>query len=261
MQHLSHRTFGTGSPMLVLPGLLGMADNWLSFAKKMAEHFKIYLIDLRNHGNSFQNDDFSYETMVEDIRCFINQHKIENPIILGHSMGGKLAMQFAQTFPAMVKKLLVVDMAPRAYAMKDFDVLLRGLRNIDLSTLETRGAIKDKLKTLTKGDLKLVNFLAKGVKRTTQGSFRWRANIPILSDKINEIARAVTFKQPFFKPTLFIRGAKSDYVHDEDTSLMKKLFPRFRLETIPLAGHWVQAEQPQLFLEVVEKFLLQSTKQ
>ena len=251
---LFYKALGQGKPVIILPGLLGMSDNWHTFSKKLADNFKLYLVDLRNHGRSFHSDVFQWEVMVEDLNRFIESHTIKMPTILGHSMGGKVAMQFAQIYPEKLAKLVVADIAPKAYANKELIMLLNRLQQLALESMHTRKEIEGALSSLVP-EQGFRQFIMKNIYRTETGRFGWRPNLNVIAINMDKVGKAVVLKAPFFKPTLFVRGAHSDYILEKDLELIQTMFPNFILKTVENAGHWVRTDQPQLFFDIVDSFL------
>ncbi|MGV3540534.1 MAG: alpha/beta fold hydrolase [Rufibacter sp.] len=251
---LHYRTIGEGSPLLILHGLFGYSDNWQTLAKYYGEHFKVYLIDQRNHGRSPHTPDFSYQLMSDDLWEFIDQHQIQDAAILGHSMGGKVAMNFALQHPDKLSKLLVADIAPKAYPPHHDDIL-EGFHSIDLESLESRQDADDQLAQKVP-DVGTRQFLLKNLYRTDDNNFAWRLNLESVEANLDSILGNIESDAPFTKPTLFLRGGNSRYIKPEqDTEQIKRLFPNAEIKTIENAGHWLHAEQPQEFFKLSMAFL------
>ena len=178
---LNYKKLGEGQPLIILHGLFGSLDNWLTLAKYWAENYEVWLIDQRNHGKSPHADEHSYELMAQDLKKFMEENHIENPIILGHSMGGKTAMEFAITFPAQVKALIVVDIAPVSYQVHHWDII-EALESIDLSKVESR---KDADKILQKkiSSFGVRQFLLKNLDRIGQSTYQWKFNLSVLKSR------------------------------------------------------------------------------
>ncbi|HNP19574.1 MAG TPA: alpha/beta fold hydrolase [Fulvivirga sp.] len=251
---LFYRELGEGSPMIILHGLFGSSDNWLSIAKILSESFKVYSVDQRNHGQSPHNEEFNYSVMAEDLKKFIESNNIKNPIIMGHSMGGKTAMEFAVNNPDSWSKLIVVDIAPKAYPVHH-DKILEGLRSLDLDTLTSRGEADKQLSEYVP-QLGVRQFLLKNLARGTDG-FEWKINLPVITDNIEIIGEGLSKVLDKEKPVLFINGQNSDYITPQDKGLIEETFPGAELVTIDNAGHWVHAEQPEVFLNTVKNFINQ----
>jgi esterase len=249
---LFFRELGQGDPIIILHGLFGSSDNWLTQAKLIGAHYKVYSVDLRNHGQSPHSDDFDYKSMVADLEEFIDDHQIQNPIVIGHSMGGKAAMNFALAHPDKLSSLIVVDIAPRPYDLEHYTIV-KGLNAIPIETLSSRNEADENLsKNVPEPDVR--QFLLKNLQRKSVGGFSWKINLPVISQKLSNIGSDLQFRGQFQKPTLFIRGAKSKYVLDSDWPRITEIFPTAKLETMD-TGHWVQAEKPQEFSEKVIQWL------
>ncbi|MCS6819679.1 MAG: alpha/beta fold hydrolase, partial [Chitinophagales bacterium] len=205
MRELHYKKMGSGSPLIVLHGLLGSLDNWLSIGKILAEYFEVYLMDQRNHGKSFHSNEFSYEILCSDLYNFFEQHEIAKANILGHSMGGKVAMLFALNYPDKTNHLIVSDIAPVDYADKHTHIL-KALTAIDLSVYGTRQEIEEALRSGLPGeDERVIQFLMKGLYRNELNQFAWRYNVNAIIDAYDDISR---FEKPkgkiFWGKTLFI---------------------------------------------------------
>ena len=250
--YLFFREAGEGDPIVILHGLFGSSDNWLSIARVLSETHKVYAVDQRNHGQSPHSDYFSYEIMANDLKEFLEEHNIVNPIIIGHSMGGKVAMQFATEHPEILKKLVVVDIAPKEYPVHH-DVILEGLNSIDVKNLASRNEANEQLAKYVQ-DIGTRQFLLKNIARTSDG-FQWKINLPVIETGIEQIGIGLDPTSSYDGDTLFIRGKKSHYIQDEDQPDLLKHFPKSELETIENAGHWIHAEQPEAFLSAIKSFI------
>jgi esterase len=249
---LFFREQGQGEPIIILHGLFGSSDNWVTQAKLFAVQYKVYTLDQRNHGQSPHDENFDYQSMVEDLKEFIEEQQIHNPTIIGHSMGGKAAMNFALAYSDMLSKLIVVDIAPRAYNLEHYTIV-EGLKAIPIDTVASRNEADEILsKHVPEPDVR--QFLLKNLQRKSSGGFAWKINLPVISSKLSNIGLDLQYSGQFNKPTLFIRGDKSKYVRDEDWNRIKEIFPSAQLETMD-TGHWVQAENPQAFSERVMQWL------
>lgn len=250
---LHYKQFGAGKPMVILHGLFGFSDNWLTHAKKFAEYFEVTVIDLRNHGHSPWSDEFSYALMVSDLKELFDELKIEKPILLGHSMGGKLAMHFDQAFPNFLEKIIVVDMGVKAYPPHHTHILA-AIHAIDLSKMSARGEAEAILKSFIDSE-GVRQFLLKNLYWQEKGKLAWRVNFPVLEASMPEILSALPDFESF-TPALFIRGLLSNYILDEDTPVLENFYPDFQLASVSNAGHWVHAESPEVFLDEVLAFSL-----
>jgi esterase len=253
-KELFFRKLGEGKPLIILHGLFGASDNWLSIGKVLSEHFEVYLLDQRNHGQSFHDPEHNFEVMADDLARFIENRGIEHPVLLGHSMGGKVAMRFVLDHPGVAEKLIVVDISPRGYKVHH-DKILAGLKSIDLAALTSRKEADDQLAAYVP-DMSERQFLLKSLGRTDSG-FEWKINVAALDDNIGLIVGEISGK-PSNIPTLFIDGEHSNYIREIDLPIIAELFPNSKVVTIKSAGHWVHAEQPQAFLETISAFLQQS---
>lgn len=254
---LNYKTFGQGEPLVILHGLFGTLDNWQTIAKQLAEHFTVYILDQRNHGRSPHHDRIDYPTMAEDLKHFMETHWMFKAHVLGHSMGGKTAMQFALEHPDMVDKLIVVDVAPKRYA-GGHEEILAAILALDLKQVQSRSDAELFLQQrLTTEDERTIQFLMKNLSRNTDGSFEWKMNFPAINAHYADILDTIKVDATFEGEALFIRGEKSKYIQDFDWKNILKLFPNAQLETVANAGHWVHAEQPNALLEVVRNFLFE----
>jgi len=251
---LHFRTMGAGAPLIVLHGLLGSLDNWQPLGRRFAEHFKVFAVDLRNHGQSPHSDDVSYEAMAADLDEFMRTHGLTRAHLLGHSMGGKVAMRFALRHPDRVERLVVVDISPRAYPPRHARTLA-ALLALDLHTFQRREELDAEL-AKSVDDAEVRQFLLKNAGRDAQGGFRWKANLRGLWESYERLTAAVTSQTPCDRPALFVRGEKSDFVPAADNDLIRQLFPQAEFCAIAGAGHWVQADQPEVFYASALEFLL-----
>jgi len=250
---LHYRTLGEGPPLIILHGIFGTSDNWQTFGKQLASDYRVFLIDQRNHGLSPHSDTFDYPSMAEDLQQFIEHHQLETPIILGHSMGGKVAMFHAVKYPDKLGKLIVVDIAPRSYPVHHQHIL-DAMGSVDLSSVASRGEVEEQLKPHLP-DWGVRQFIMKNLNREDDNTFSWKLNLAAIRENIENVGMAVEASEPVNKPTLFVRGEKSDYIGSEDEALIHKIFSEAELATIKKAGHWVHAEQPKALYETLMKFL------
>lgn len=239
--------------MLLLHGLLGSHQNLLPASRRFAEHFQVFAIDQRNHGHSPHHEDMHYEAMGADVVKFMDTHRIEAAHVLGHSMGGKTAMQLALHHPARVRRLVVVDMSPRAYGPR-FSGLLESLRELRPERFKTRREVDLALASSVPED-SLRQFLLKNLKHDEQGGFCWRIHLDAIAANYDRLREAVDSVVPFAGEALFVLGGSSNYVEEADRAEIRRLFPSAAFHSIPGAGHWVHAEKPAEFAEVVLRFL------
>ena len=251
---LYSRIEGEGKPLLIIHGFLGMSDNWKSYASLYAEvGFQTHILDLRNHGRSFHSDEFSYDLMAKDVLEYCQGNNLEKVAIIGHSMGGKVAMLFATEHPEMVDKLVVADIGPKYYAPHHQDILA-GLNAVDFSTKPSRTDVEEILYPYIP-NFGTRQFLMKNLYWKEPGQLDFRFNLKVFNEKIDVIGTSLSEDALFENPTLFIRGGNSKYILDTDLSEIKKHFPNFELVTIPNVGHWLHAENPKLFFEETNAFL------
>lgn len=254
---LYYRTLGeSGRPLLILHGLFGSSDNWLTISKEFAKGYKVYILDQRNHGQSPHSPEHSYAAMAADLKEFIETHQLENPAIIGHSMGGKAVIKFATTYPEVpVYKIVVVDISPRAYP-PHHQMYISAMQSIDLAALRSRQDAENVFIENGVSNIGERQFLMKNLYRDEDGAFKWKINLPGLIDQINNIGEGTPENTKCLLPTLFIKGENSHYyINQEDVLLIQHIFPNSIIKTIANSGHWVQAEQPVEFYKTVTDFL------
>ncbi len=248
---LHYQRLGQGQPLILLHGLFGSADNWGTVANHFATCYQVISVDLRNHGRSPHHDEQNYSVMAEDLLKLCDALALDSTQLLGHSMGGKVAMQFAAHYPERVDKLIIVDMAIRSYA----DVqtyLIDAMMAVDLSVMRNRRDV-DLALSSTINNPRVRQFLLMNLVNHN-GHLAWRIHLSALKANYPAIRQAVCASTQFDKPSLFIRGEHSDYVRDEDVEQIKTRFTQAEFVSLP-TGHWVHAEQPQAFIETVAEFL------
>jgi pimeloyl-ACP methyl ester carboxylesterase len=252
---LFYRQVGeNGTPIIILHGIFGSSDNWLTIGKVLGETNQVYMLDQRNHGQSPRSDVFDYDAMAADLKEFIDDHKLESPILIGHSMGGKTVMQFAMNYPNSFSKMIVVDIAPKYYPVHH-SMILQGLASINLKTLKSRTEANEQLMRFEEKE-GVRQFLLKNLWRNPEknNEFDWRINVPIITKNIDVVGHELSNEKAVNKPTLFIRGSESHYIQPEDERKIWELFPNYEIVTIEGAGHWVQADKPQEFIKIVIQF-------
>lgn len=238
--------------MIILHGLFGSSDNWYSLAKVFAGHFTVYVVDQRNHGLSPHSSDFDYRFLTEDLNDFMTEQKIINPVILGHSMGGKTAMNFAVRYPEKVGNLIVVDIVPKAYPVHH-DHILEGLRAVPLDSLASR-AEADQILTQYVPEPGVRQFLLKSLSRKEAGGFEWRINLDAIEKNIEALGAGMVYPGTYGGPARFIKGSLSDYYEEGDERFIQTIFPAARFSVME-TGHWVQAEKPEEFSKLVLDYL------
>ncbi len=252
---LHSKIYGSGQPLIVIHGLFGMSDNWNTLGKQFAKYTNVHLIDLRNHGRSPHDDAFNYEVMCADVLEYIEDHNLVKPIILGHSLGGKVAMKFAFTYPNIISKLIVADIAPRIYDTTFHQNLLEKLIALDLSAYSSRSEVDLGLSAYFK-EPSLRLFLMKNLFRDENKKFAWRFNIEVLLEKIKNIQEADFIKGSLNIPTHFLRGGDSNYINSDDVALINGVFTDVSIATLEGAGHWLHAQKPEAFYNEVMGFCL-----
>lgn len=259
-----------GRNIVIVHGLYGSSDNWLTVGKKLGMKHHVYLIDQRNHGRSPQNGIHTYAAMKEDLADFFEKKNLNKAVIIGHSMGGKTAMAFAADYPEFTEKLVVVDIAPKDYFLSgensqyyQHQYILQTLMEIqnNCDRFKSRDDISNFL-TIKLDSKELVQFLLKSMYRDKETrQFKCRINIDVLNDSLDEIVRGVSERDfndriPILNyPVLFIKGERSAYIQEEDFTLIRRIYPEAQIKIIPQAGHWLHAEQPVLFMEALDNFI------
>lgn len=251
---LFSRIMGEGQPILIVHGLFGMSDNWQSLGKKFADFYEVHLVDQRNHGRSPHSAVFNYEVLANDLLNYIKNHKLKNVILMGHSLGGKTAMQLAVKHPDLVQKLIIVDISPKAYPVHH-DKIIEALQSLDFDDLKSRGEADIKLAEYI-DDASVRQFLLKSLYWVEKEQLAFRFNLKAIADHITEVGKVLADKMVYKGPSLFIDGASSAYIVDEDEDLILEHFPEAEIVTIADAGHWVHAEQPKRFFDEVLRFCI-----
>ena len=247
---------GEGEPFVILHGFLGMGDNWKTLAKQFAaDGYQVHLIDQRNHGRSFHSDTFSYEVLVEDLKLYCEENGLDKIHLLGHSMGGKTAMLFAATYPAMVDKLIIADIGVKEYPQHHQTILegLTALSNNSEAMSSRSGA--DQFLANYISDLGTRMFLLKNLYWVEKGVLGLRMNLAALIQNIEEIGKPLPLGATYSDATLFLRGDKSNYILEEDKNGIYNAFAKAQIKTISNAGHWLHAENPKDFYKEVINFL------
>jgi pimeloyl-ACP methyl ester carboxylesterase len=264
---LQYRKYGSGPVMIILHGLYGSSDNWITIAKQLQDRYTVLLPDLRNHGASPHTATHSYAGMVDDLVQFFKDTGTENAYLIGHSMGGKVAMRFASENPELVNRLMIIDIAPKNYLagkpgfnhIRQHELILELLENPDLSTFHSRKELDDYFYSRIKEE-SVRHFLLKNIHRTHAGIFEWKINAPVLRDSFRSIVSEVDAswfeeRSPITAyPVTFVRGLNSEYVSDDDWLEIRKIYPEAKLVDFEGAGHWLHAEQPsKLVATILEK--------
>ncbi len=253
---LFYRKSGSGPPLLILHGLFGSSDNWVSIARQLSDNFTVIVPDERNHGRSPHSDIFDYNSLRTDAMEILQTEGYDQASVAGHSMGGKIAMEMAIYAPEIVKKLVVLDISPRKYPLRH-QFILQGLNALDIGNIKTRQEADEQLSGYIT-DLHIRQFLLKNLARKKNGGFKWKINLPAIEANLHHIGEAQTSENPISTPVLFIGGKNSDYIGQTDKKQIHTLFSNAQIEMIPDAGHWLHAEQPEKICRLITKFLLEN---
>lgn len=249
---LYFRKTGSGCPIFILHGLFGSSDNWLGIAKVLSSHYTVYIPDQRNHGRSPHSEVWNYEVMAADIKSLAEAEGLKEIWVLGHSMGGKVAMELVIKYPGMLRKIMVLDIGPKSYPIRH-RYILDGLKSIDLTSITKRSEADQQL-ALFIPSKPVRQFLLKNLERGDNGSFNWRINLDVIDRSIEVAGTPQQSDFPVFNEILFLRGSQSDYILDGDWGEILRLFPSAELKTIQNAGHWMHAEQPEAVMNAVKEF-------
>ena len=250
---LNYKTLGSGKPLVILHGLLGSLDNWVTVSKYLSKSYKVYIIDLPNHGKSYHSQGFSYEDMSNDIDSFFNKSGLTNFSLLGHSMGGKLALKYTDMFEDKIDKLIIVDIANKSYGINRFDHIFKAMFSISLNNLKSRSDADNAISNLIKNEGER-NFILKNLKRTADG-FKWNPNIMLLHRTLSDISSKINLRRKVKNNTLFLLGENSNYFNVEDENNLSDEFENYSIKKIQNSGHWVHAENPKDFITSVLDFL------
>lgn len=253
---LFYREYGQGRPLVILHGVLGISDNWVTFAKKIARNgFRVIVPDQRNHGHSPHHPVFNYYALVDDLAGLMEKLSLPQPVILGHSMGGKVAMRYALEHPGAVDRLVIVDTSLRTYVRFHYHLqLIDAMQSIDFNEVGSRQQVGEILKEKI-GEGRIVQFLMKNLYWKEKHRLGWRPNLQAISLQIEDMYDGVFFSTRFIRPALFIRGGRSDYIIDEDIPHILTNFPQAEIRTIESGTHWVHADEPDAFFRMVSEFL------
>lgn len=245
---------GQGKPLIIIHGFLGMSDNWKTLAAQYAAlGYQVHALDMRNHGKSFHTSEWGYNFMVQDVIDYCNAHQLKNISVIGHSMGGKVAMLLTTTYPELVEKLIVADIGPKYYT-PHHQTILAALNAVDFSTKPSRADVES-IVSKHISDFGTRQFLLKNLYWVEPGQLGFRFNLKIFTENTSVIGDALPFENHFDKKTLFLRGDKSDYILDADFETIYHHFPNAVIETVSNAGHWLHAENPTEFFQKTITFL------
>lgn len=254
MAVLAHKRLGNGPPLLILHGLFGANANWRSIAGKLAERFTTYSLDLRNHGGSFWHEEMDYRLMAEDVKLFLHQQQLDRCVVLGHSMGGKTAMVTALTYPGLVEKLIVADIAPVTYP-HDHLKIVEALQSLPIAEFTNRSQA-DKALSAWISEPGLRGFLLQNLVRE-DGQYAWRINLNAIANSMHALTSFPEFhsNEAYTKSALFVHGKNSEYITESHKSDIERLFTNAQIVGVENAGHWLHAEQPEAFFKVINDFL------
>ena len=245
---------GEGPPVLILHGLFGSSKNWRSIGGYLSSNYKVYLLDQRNHGLSPNSSVFDYSSMREDIRLFIEKQSLKNIYLIGHSMGGKVAMDFANHYPSLVKKLVIVDIGWWKYSTESHKEILDALALIDIDNLKNRREAENMLAEHLP-DALTRSFVLKNLYRGKNNEFSWHISIDNIRLNIDNIGDSISFLSKIKIPTLFIKGEISNYIKDSDRFLLDRYFLDYEVVVIPQAGHWPNSENPYSTVNSIKNFI------
>ncbi len=258
--NLHHRVTGEGRPLILLHGLFGSLENLGGVSQRLQDSCQVHGLDLRNHGRSPHTETMDYPQMAADVVAYLDAQGLDRVSLLGHSMGGKTAMQVALSYPERVKRVIVADIAPVTYKPRH-DAILEGLKALDLGAVSSRKEADEALQAYVEVP-EVRMFLLKNLVRVpseekpgNQNVFRWRLNLPVIEACYQNLAAAPVAEQPFDGPVLFIKGADSAYIQQKHRNEMDVLFPRARVEEIEGTEHWLHAEKPDEFARLCRAFL------
>jgi pimeloyl-ACP methyl ester carboxylesterase len=255
---LFFRSYGHGKPIIILHGILGISDNWVSFGKRIAEQgYRVIIPDQRNHGHSPHSPAFNYYALVDDLYEFIDSLGLENPILIGHSMGGKVVMRYTLENPDLVSKIILVDVSLRTYVTHSYhQQLIQSMMDTDLEKSRSRKDVEKQLRESIQSE-RIRQFLLKSLYWKEKNKLDWRLNLEAIYENLESMYDGVYFSTRFYGPALFVRGGRSDYVTEDDHKAIFASFPKAEIETIESGTHWVHADEPEEFFQIVNNFLNQ----
>lgn len=262
---LFYRKYGDGPPLVILHGLYGSSDNWVTIAKRLADSFTVYLPDQRNHGQSPHSDIHDYDSMRDDLFELVNDLGLKKFFLAGHSMGGKTAISFALKWPERLNGLLIADISPFTYetdghaAYSQHFILLTAILSIDLKTITNRSEA-EKLLTVKIPSEKERGLIMKNLQRNNDHSFSWKLNASSLLNNLDKIMEGIKRKTDFNQqisgfPVIFLRGGDSDYIQSHDFKSILHVFPAADIIEVPGAGHWIQVDKPDEVMKYLKKLI------
>lgn len=238
----------------MLHGLFGMHDNWRTFSRMTENQLQTVLADLRNHGRSPHNPEMNFTVMADDVAELISHLNLGSVTVLGHSMGGKVAMRLTDNYPELVEKLIVADIAPRVYPPHHQNVI-RAIQAVEHSDMVSRERVEQKLSTLLEDDMTTIQFLMKNLSRNEDGDLEWKSNMDVIISAYSQIMESTFPVNRYDGDVLFLKGERSSYITTQDEQVILQAYPKAKIETIPHAGHWLHADQPVAFAETVLRFM------
>lgn len=249
---LFYRQFGSGEPVIVLHGVFGMSDNWVTLGRRLGEHFSVFIPDQRNHGHSPHSQAHNYYALVDDILELMEENGLNDPSIIGHSMGGKVGMGVALEASYRVRKLVIIDVSPKGYPpRKEHLEILHAMRSVELNRFSSRHEVEAELNKHLLSD-RIRYFVLKNLHRDHAGGLSWRINLDALEENLAEISGPLPIKGRYEGPVLVIRGGNSDYITEADKPIVSSYFPNYQMVTLPGASHWVHADRPdELYTELM----------
>lgn len=252
---LAFASVGEGLPLLILHGLFGSGTNWRSIARRLSAGHRVLSVDLRNHGASPWAESMDYEAMAGDVLALIEHQGLQRCSLIGHSMGGKVAMALALLQPQRIEKLIVVDIAPVQYADR-LSVFAEAMRTVDATKAASREEVRQRLTGALPDAAGVVPFLLQNLV-TRNAHFDWRINLPAISAALPALSGfpQALQRRRFERPVYVIAGGRSDYVQQADGAEFRPMFEQVRVEFIDAAGHWVHADQPEAFVAAVQRVL------
>ena len=251
---LHYKIYGTGQPVIIMHGLFGMGDNWRTIARMMESQCQSIVVDMRNHGRSPHDPVMNFEVMADDILELMDDLGLAHATLLGHSMGGKVAMHFALHHPERVTGLIVVDIAPKIYP-PHHTAVIEAISSVDFEQMQDRSSIEQAMAAYLGNDQSTIQFLMKNISRDEDGRLEWKPNMPVIIEAYQNLMEDIGHPLPFDGPSLFVRGERSRYISDSDLPRIKSLFPATDLIAVPDAGHWVHADAPEALVRILTDFL------
>ncbi len=255
--NLYYQKYGSGKQLIILHGIFGVSDNWVTYGKRISNlGFEVYILDQRNHGRSPHSHTFNYYALVDDLAEFIESKNIQDVVLLGHSMGGKVAIRYTLENPEMVSKLISVDVSLRTYVTHDYHRdLINAMKSVQIDKMKSRKEIEFLLSEKI-ASKRILQFLMKNIYWKDKTLLGWRINLDVIDENLESMFDGVFYSSRFEGPALFIRGGKSDYISVDDTKEIYEKFPNALIKTIPEGTHWVHADSAEEFYQITSEFLM-----